>query len=45
MKHTAWTRTSFILREEAETLKVLPDSTYEIIQISTTTLQNNSHMK
>jgi len=44
-EHPDWTRASLFLREEADTLKVLPDSTYEVRQISTATVRNNSHVK
>jgi transposase len=44
-EHPEWTRTSLFLQEEAETLKALPDSPYEIRQISTATVRTNSHVK
>jgi transposase len=44
-EHPEWTRTSLFLQEEAQTLKALPDSPYEVRQISTATVRNNSHVK
>lgn len=44
-EHPEWTRVSLFLQEEAKTLKALPDSPYEVRQISTATVRTNSHVK
>lgn len=44
-EHPEWTRASLFLHEEAETLRALPDSPYEVRQISKAQVRKNSHVK
>jgi|GEM_PF-1702778 len=44
-EHPEWTRTSLFLQEEAEILRALPDSPYEVRQISKAQVRKNSHVK
>lgn len=44
-EHPEWTRTSLFLQEEAEILRALPDSPYEVRQITKAQVRKNSHVK